>query len=108
MFSFIRFHGVFAYFKAILNTHTYTYILMEWDSNFDLSEGEDKFFVFNDGDPLPFPIQNLLQTAPGGFVLTNAIEPDHPIVYVNTSKQLDFFYNIAGDEGWIDDKGSWR
>ncbi|MBA0677208.1 hypothetical protein Goari_018627 [Gossypium aridum] len=108
MFSFIRFHGVFAYFKSILDTHTYTYILMEWDRNFDLSEGEDKSFVFNDGDPLPFPIQNLLQTAPGGFVLTNTIEPHHPIVYVNTSIHLDFLCNIPGDEGWIEDKGSWR
>lgn len=59
---------------------------MEWDSNFDPSKDEDKGFVFNDGDPLPFPIQNLLQMAPGGFVLTNPIEPDHSIVYVNTSK----------------------
>ncbi|KAK8506400.1 hypothetical protein V6N13_016399 [Hibiscus sabdariffa] len=56
---------------------------MEWDSNSDLSGDEDEGFVFNDGDPLPFPVQNLLQTAPCGFVVTDAIEPDHPIVYVN-------------------------
>ncbi|MBA0583095.1 hypothetical protein Gorai_013970 [Gossypium raimondii] len=57
---------------------------MEWDSNSDLSGDEDEGFVFNDGDPLPFPVQNLLQTAPCGFVVTDAIEPDHPIVYINT------------------------
>ncbi|TYJ20872.1 hypothetical protein E1A91_A08G026400v1 [Gossypium mustelinum] len=57
---------------------------MEWDSNSDLSGDEDEGFVFNDGNPLPFPVQNLLQTAPCGFVVTDAIEPDHPIVYINT------------------------
>ncbi|KAI4335405.1 hypothetical protein L6164_014050 [Bauhinia variegata] len=57
---------------------------MEWDSNSDLSGDEDETFMLNDGGPLPFPVEDLLQTAPCGFVVTDALEPDHPIIYVNT------------------------
>nr|AML79163.1 putative LOV domain-containing protein [Urtica dioica] len=65
---------------------------MEWDSNSDLSSNEDEEeFMFNDDDgsgpgpnPLPFPVENLFQTAPCGFVVTDALEPDQPIIYVNT------------------------
>lgn len=57
---------------------------MEWDSNSDVSGDEEETFVLNDGGPLPFPVENLLQTAPCGFVVTDALEPDHPIIYVNT------------------------
>ncbi|CAJ1975892.1 unnamed protein product [Sphenostylis stenocarpa] len=60
---------------------------MEWDSNSDLSadDDDDVSFNLNDDDengvgPLPFPV---LQTAPCGFVVTDALEPDHPIIYVN-------------------------
>jgi len=59
---------------------------MEWDSNSDLSGDDDAVsFLLNDDDddvvgPLPFPV---LQTAPCGFVVTDALEPDHPIIYVN-------------------------
>lgn len=58
---------------------------MEWDSNSDLSEEEDEELTLEeDVAPLPFPVENLLQTAPCGFVVTDALEPDHPIIYVNT------------------------
>ncbi|KAM1404560.1 hypothetical protein ACFX2I_013031 [Malus domestica] len=69
---------------------------MEWDSNSDLSseeeEDEEGSLIFPDDDdvsapgplPLPFPVENLLQTAPCGFVVTDALDPDHPIIYVNT------------------------
>ena len=70
---------------------------MEWDSNSDLSsdEEEDEIeeeFVLGErhkvgptaAAPLPFPVENLLQTAPCGFIVTDALEPDHPIIYVNT------------------------
>lgn len=57
---------------------------MEWDSDSDLSGDEDEGFLLNDDGPLPFPVPNLLQTAPCGFVVTDALEPDHPIIYVNT------------------------
>ncbi|XP_057748703.1 adagio protein 1 isoform X1 [Arachis stenosperma] len=64
---------------------------MEWDSNSDLSgeEEEEGAFDFTHADaddcPLPFPVENLLlQTAPCGVVVTDALEPDHPIIYVNT------------------------
>ncbi|CAL0334902.1 unnamed protein product [Lupinus luteus] len=62
---------------------------MQWDSDSDLSADEDDVasFIFNrdlsdvDGPlPIPFP----LQTAPYAFVVTDAIDPDHPIIYVNT------------------------
>ncbi|TQE03653.1 hypothetical protein C1H46_010784 [Malus baccata] len=66
---------------------------MEWDSNSDLSSEEEDgegSLIFPDDDdvsapgPLPFPVENLLQTAPCGFVVTDALDPDHPIIYVNT------------------------
>lgn len=57
--------------------------MMEWDSNSDLSGDEDGFLL-NDGGPLPFPVGSLLQTAPCGFVVTDFLEPEHPIIYVNT------------------------
>lgn len=58
---------------------------MEWDSNSDLSGDEDdavssSFLLNDDVGPLPFPV---LQTAPCGFVVTDALDPDHPIIYVN-------------------------
>ncbi|RZB64863.1 Adagio protein 1 isoform C [Glycine soja] len=58
---------------------------MEWDSNSDLSDDDAVSYVLNDDDddavgPLPFPV---LQTAPCGFVVTDALDPDHPIIYVN-------------------------
>nr|POF24590.1 adagio protein 1 [Quercus suber] len=67
---------------------------MEWDSSnnsSDLSgdeEDEVGFFKLNDGGPLPFPVGNLFQAAPCGFVVTDALEPDHPIIYVNTVFEL--------------------
>ena len=60
---------------------------MEWDNNSYLSTNEDEGFTLHDdrsSEPLPFPVGNLLQTSPCGFVITNALEPDHPIIYVNT------------------------
>ncbi|KAL4564318.1 hypothetical protein LXL04_028378 [Taraxacum kok-saghyz] len=57
---------------------------MEWDSsNSDLS-GDEEGFLLNDGGPLPFPVDSLLQPAPCGFVVTDALEPDNPIIYVNS------------------------
>ncbi|KAF8042578.1 hypothetical protein BT93_A1038 [Corymbia citriodora subsp. variegata] len=60
---------------------------MEWDSssNSDLSGDEEEAgFMLNDGGPIPFPVENLKQIAsPCGFVVTDALEPDHPIIYVN-------------------------
>lgn len=47
---------------------------MEWDSDFDLS-GRDNG---------PFPLSSLSKTATFGFVVTDALDPDHPIIYVNT------------------------
>ncbi|GLT29050.1 hypothetical protein SLA2020_039390 [Shorea laevis] len=62
---------------------------MEWANNSDLSgdEEEEVGFLLNDAGPLPFPAHNLLQTAPYGFVVADALEPDQPIIYVNTSSR---------------------
>lgn len=69
---------------------------MEWDSNSesDLSSeeeedeeiGEGLGFMLrkSGGGQLPFPIDKLLQPAPCGFVVTDALEPDNPIIYVNS------------------------
>lgn len=56
---------------------------MEWDSNSSSDDDDDVSFFLDDDDvvlPLPLPV---LQTAPCGFVVTDALEPDHPIIYVN-------------------------
>nr|AML76605.1 putative LOV domain-containing protein [Oenothera grandis]AML77881.1 putative LOV domain-containing protein [Oenothera biennis]AML78349.1 putative LOV domain-containing protein [Oenothera laciniata]AML79598.1 putative LOV domain-containing protein [Oenothera grandiflora] len=60
---------------------------MEWDSNSDLSgddEEEELGFMLSDGGALPFPVEDLLHTTPCGFVVTDALEHDNPIIYVNT------------------------
>nr|AML78818.1 putative LOV domain-containing protein [Gyrostemon ramulosus] len=59
---------------------------MEWDSGSDQSSDDDVAMaesIVPDG-PLPFPMDTLLQKAPCGFVVTDALEQDHPIIYVNT------------------------
>ncbi|XP_010483248.1 PREDICTED: adagio protein 1 isoform X1 [Camelina sativa] len=65
---------------------------MEWDSGSDLSaddassaaDDEEEGGLFPGGGPIPYPVGNLLHRAPCGFVVTDAVEPDHPIIYVNT------------------------
>ncbi|VFQ77408.1 unnamed protein product [Cuscuta campestris] len=67
---------------------------MEWDSNSDISENEEGIeeeeklgFLLStncDGALLPFPVDSLLQPAPCGFVVTDVLEPDHPVIYVNS------------------------
>lgn len=64
-------------------------LAMEWDSNSDLSgDEEEDGFLLSDGGPLPFPVKGLVQTAPCGFIVTDALEPDHPIIYVNTMFEM--------------------
>lgn len=58
-------------------------MMMEWDSNSDVS-GDEEGFLLNDGGPFPFPVDTLLQPAPCCFVVTDALEPDNPIIYVNS------------------------
>ncbi|KAK6159067.1 hypothetical protein DH2020_006381 [Rehmannia glutinosa] len=72
--------------------------MMEWDSNSesDLSGddeaeeeedmGEGLGFLLRKGGcgGLPFPVDKLLQPAPCGFVVADALEPDNPIIYVNS------------------------
>ncbi|KAL8488956.1 hypothetical protein ACS0TY_024557 [Phlomoides rotata] len=70
--------------------------MMEWDSDTesDLSGDEEVeeeedgeglgFMLKKRGGGLPFPLENLLQPAPCGFVVTDALEPDRPIIYVNS------------------------
>lgn len=67
---------------------------MEWDSNSesDLSGGEEEeevaealgFLLKKSGGGVPFPVDRLLQPAPCGFAVTDALEPDQPIIYVNS------------------------
>ncbi|XXG71136.1 hypothetical protein AAC387_Pa07g0460 [Persea americana] len=61
---------------------------MEWDSDTDSIDGveeEEEGFLLSDGGPLSLNVGSLLQSAaPCGFVVTDALEPDHPIIYVNT------------------------
>ncbi|KAL1548851.1 adenosine kinase [Salvia divinorum] len=71
---------------------------MEWDSNSESdlsSDGESEeeeeetaqglgFLLRKSGGGVPFPVDMLLQPAPCGFVVTDALEPDNPIIYVNS------------------------
>lgn len=68
---------------------------MEWDSDSESdlsSEGEVEeefgeglgFLLRKRGGGLPFPVDKLLQPAPCGFVVADALEPDNPIIYVNS------------------------
>nr|AML77820.1 putative LOV domain-containing protein [Gomortega keule] len=59
---------------------------MEWDSDSELSDEEG--FLLSDGGPFPLPVGSLLQSSPCGFVVTDALEHDHPIIYVNTGFEL--------------------
>lgn len=61
---------------------------MEWDSDSESIGGEEEGFLFSDGGPLPFTVGSLLQSAACGFVVTDALEPDNPIIYVNTGFEL--------------------
>lgn len=60
---------------------------MERNSDSESVDGEEDGFLLSDG-PLSFTVGNLLQSAPCGFVVTDALEPDHPIIYVNTGFEL--------------------
>ncbi|KAK9715497.1 hypothetical protein RND81_06G168600 [Saponaria officinalis] len=61
---------------------------MEWDSSSENSvdEEEEEFagFLLNHNGGVPFPLVNLLEKTPCGFVVTDALENDHPIIYVNS------------------------
>nr|AML79182.1 putative LOV domain-containing protein [Limonium spectabile] len=57
--------------------------MMEWDSSSDASGDDDCGFMLNDGGPVPFPVENLFEATPCGLVVTDALEPDHPVIYVN-------------------------
>nr|AML78125.1 putative LOV domain-containing protein [Helonias bullata] len=67
---------------------------MEWDSDSgDPSGGEEEEeegFLLNDGNGV-FPIP-LRSTAPCGFVVADALEPDHPIIYVSSGFELSTGY----------------
>ncbi|MQM09378.1 hypothetical protein Taro_042246 [Colocasia esculenta] len=61
---------------------------MEWDSDSEDEEvggEEEEGFLLTDGGPFAFSIGNMLQSASCGFAVTDALEPDHPIIYVNTT-----------------------
>ncbi|XP_068653551.1 adagio protein 1-like [Aristolochia californica] len=60
---------------------------MEWDSDSEPS-GEEEGFLLNDGGPFAFSVGSLLRSAPCGFAVSDALEPDHPIIYVNTGFEL--------------------
>nr|AML79141.1 putative LOV domain-containing protein [Podophyllum peltatum] len=61
---------------------------MEWDSDSEGISGDEEGFLLNDGGPLPFGIGSMIQTSPCGLVVTDSLEPDHPIIYVNTGFEL--------------------
>nr|AML76984.1 putative LOV domain-containing protein [Eschscholzia californica] len=61
---------------------------MEWDSDSEGVSGDDEGFLLNDGGPRSFAIGSLLQSAPCGLVVTDSLEPDHPIIYVNTGFEM--------------------
>ncbi|XP_077223243.1 adagio protein 1-like [Tasmannia lanceolata] len=64
---------------------------MEWDSDSEPS-GDEEGFLLSDGGPISFNIGSFLQAGPCGFVVTDALEPDQPIIYVNTGFELGTGY----------------
>lgn len=64
---------------------------MEWDSDSDGPSGaeeaeeEEGGFVLSDGGgAFSFAVEGMLQSAAScGLVVTDALEPDYPIIYVN-------------------------
>ncbi|GER32616.1 PAS protein ZEITLUPE 1, partial [Striga asiatica] len=83
---------------------------MEWDSDSesDLSGGEEEeelgfMLRKSGGGQLPFPVDTLLQPAPCGFVVTDALEPDNPIIYVNSVFEMVTGYRaeeVLGRNCW--------
>ncbi|KAJ9687481.1 hypothetical protein PVL29_016104 [Vitis rotundifolia] len=63
---------------------------MEWDSNSEEGSGgeDEEGSLLSDGGSLPFSAGSLLETTPCGFVVSDALEPDSPITYVNTGFEL--------------------
>nr|AML79091.1 putative LOV domain-containing protein [Cassytha filiformis] len=61
---------------------------MDWGSDSESIGREEEGFFLSDGGTVPFSVKSLLQSAACGFVVTDALEPDHPIVYVNTGFEL--------------------
>nr|AML78158.1 putative LOV domain-containing protein [Sarcandra glabra] len=60
---------------------------MEYDSDSEPS-GDEEGFLLNDGGPLSKTIGSFLQSAPCGFVVTDYLEPNQPIIYVNAGFEL--------------------
>ncbi|KAJ8439591.1 hypothetical protein Cgig2_024178 [Carnegiea gigantea] len=59
--------------------------MMEWDANSDYSsDEEERGFLLSDGGQKPFPVEKLMQKTPCAFTVSDALEPDYPIIYVNT------------------------
>lgn len=59
--------------------------MMEWDSDSDQSGDDDEGgFMLSDGGPAPFAVEKLIKTTPCAFTVSDALEPDYPIIYVNT------------------------
>lgn len=85
---------------------------MEWDSDTDSIDGveeqEEEGFLLSDGGPLSFNVGSLLQSAaPCGFVVTDALEPDHPIIYVNTGFEQISGYRaeeVLGRNWYVDEE----
>ncbi|GAB2291456.1 hypothetical protein Dimus_025711 [Dionaea muscipula] len=76
--------------------------MMEWDSNSDVS-GDEEGFRLSDGGSVPFPVEDLLTAPPCGFVVTDALVPDYPIIYCNRVFEMATGYRaeeVAG-RNWL-------
>nr|AML77748.1 putative LOV domain-containing protein [Curcuma sumatrana]AML78182.1 putative LOV domain-containing protein [Curcuma longa] len=59
---------------------------MEWDSESEGSSGDEEGFLLSgcSGGPFSFAVEGMLGPASScGLVVSDALEPDHPIIYVN-------------------------
>nr|AML76570.1 putative LOV domain-containing protein [Posidonia australis] len=57
---------------------------MDWDSDMDEEEEEEEGFLLSDGG-FAFSIGSMLQSGSCGFVVSDALEVDNPIIYVSKS-----------------------
>ncbi|KAK8916452.1 Adagio protein 2 [Platanthera zijinensis] len=89
---------------------------MEWDSDLeDPSGGEDEeedvgaTFLLNGGGSFSSAIKSALGSAPSsyGLVVTDALEPDHPIIYVNEGfeKATGFHAEEVLGRNWTQERG---
>lgn len=59
-------------------------MMMKFGTDSDQIAGREEEFLLSDGRPAPFPMEELIIRTPCSIIVSDALEPDYPIIYVNT------------------------